>query len=63
MLKIVPGLLLDDVKVDSGAQVASVLTVLAQAVSAAEADLPAWSRVGQEQSQRLNEVANAGAVV
>ena len=45
-----------------GAQVAAVLSVIAQAVSAAEADLPAWSRVGQEQSQRLDEVA-AGAVV
>jgi len=63
VLKIVPGLLLDDVKIESGAQVASALSVVARAVSAAEADLPAWSRVGQEQSQRLDEVANTGAVV
>jgi len=62
VLKVVPGLLLDDVAIESGAQVAAVLSVIAQAVSAAEADLPAWSRVGQEQSQRLDEVA-AGAVV
>ena len=63
VLKVVPGLLLDDVKIESGAQVAAVLSVVARAVSAAEVDLPAWSRVGQEQSQRLDEVANAGAVV
>jgi hypothetical protein len=63
VLKVVPGLMLDDEKVDSGAQLAAVLSVIAQAVSAAEADLPAWSRVGQEQSQRLDEVANAGANV
>ena len=40
MLKIVPGLLLDDVAIETGAQVAAVLSVIAQAVSAAEADLP-----------------------
>jgi len=62
-LTVVPGLVLDDEKIQSGAQVAAVLSVIAQAVSAAEADLPAWSRVGQEQSQRLNEVASAGAIV
>jgi hypothetical protein len=63
VLTVVPGLKLDDEAVESGAQVASVLSVMAQAVSAAEADLPAWSRVGQEQSQRLDEIANAGAIV
>ena len=63
VLKVVPGLMLDDEKIESGAQVAAVLSVIAQAVSAAEADLPAWSRVGQEQSQRLDEVASAGANV
>lgn len=63
VLTVVPGLRLDDEEIESGAQVASVLSVMAHAVSAAEADLPAWSRVGQEQSQRLDEVANAGAIV
>jgi hypothetical protein len=59
-LTVVPGLLLDDNPIESGAQVAAVLSVVARAVSAAEADMPDWSRIGQEQSQRLNEVANAG---
>ncbi len=59
VLKIVPNLSLDDESIKTGAQVASVLTVKAAAISAAEADMPAWSRVGQESSQRLQEIAVA----
>jgi hypothetical protein len=59
-LTVVPGLVLDDNVLESGAQVAAVLSVTASAVSAAEADMPDWSRIGQEQSQRLGEIVNAG---
>jgi hypothetical protein len=57
VLNVVPNLLLDDSPVSSGAQVAAVLRVRASVVSAAEADLPEWARIGQESSQRLNEAA------
>jgi hypothetical protein len=60
VLKVVPNLTLDDEPVTSGAQVASVLKVQAVVVSASEADMPEWSRIGQENSQRLSQVAAAG---
>jgi hypothetical protein len=61
VLKVVPNLTLDDEPITSGAQVASVLKVQASVVSAAEADMPDWSRIGQENSQRLDQAAAAGA--
>jgi hypothetical protein len=57
ILTIVPNLLLDDAPIASGAQVAAVLRVKASVVSAAESDLPQWARMGQESSQRIDEVA------
>jgi hypothetical protein len=59
-LKVSPNLFLDDVPITSGAQVASVLRVKASVVSAAEADLPEWSRMGQESSRQLADAAGAG---
>ena len=59
-LTVVPGLVLDDSPIATGAQIAAVLSVAASVVSAAEADMPEWSRIGHEQSQRLNEVAGNG---
>ena len=56
-LRVAPNLTLDDEPIRSGAQVASVLTVQAAVISALEADMPEWSRVGQETSQRLAEAA------
>ncbi len=57
VLKIVPKLTLDEEAITTGAQVAGVLTVQAAVLSAAEADMPEWSRTGQESSRRLLEVA------
>jgi len=55
-------LLLDDVPIGSGAQVAAALRVKASIVSAANVDLPDWARVGQERSQRLADIATGGAL-
>ena len=60
VLKVLPGLLLDDAPITSGAQVAALLRVKASVISAADADLPEWARVGQENSQRLTEIAEGG---
>ncbi len=62
VLKNAAGLTVDDEAIASGAQVANRLRVQARVVSALEAQLPEWSRVGQENSVRLDQVASAGAV-
>lgn len=59
VLKVVPKLTLDDEAISTGAQVAGVLTAQARAISAAEADMPDWSRVGQENSRRLAQAARS----
>ncbi|MGH9673002.1 MAG: hypothetical protein ACRD44_07455, partial [Bryobacteraceae bacterium] len=46
VLKVTPNLFLDDEPVTSGAQVAASLRVKASVVSAADTDLPEWSRMG-----------------
>ena len=61
VLKNVAGLTVDDDPITSGSQVAARLRVRAVVVSAAEADLPDWSRVGQENSTRMDQVAAGGA--
>jgi hypothetical protein len=60
VLKVSAGLRVDDNPITSGAQVAALLSVNAAVISAREADLPVWSRVGQETSQRLKQVAAGG---
>lgn len=60
VLKNATGLTVDGDAITSGAQIASRLRVQARVVSAPEAQLPEWSRVGQESSTRLAEVAAAG---
>ena len=62
VLKNAAGLTLDGDSITTGAQVASRLRVQARVVSAMEADMPEWSRIGQEASVRLNQVAAAGGV-
>ena len=62
VLKNAAGLTVDDEAITTGAQVANRLRVQARVVSAVEAQLPEWSRVGQENSVRLNQVASAGGV-
>jgi hypothetical protein len=61
ILKNAAGLMIDGEALTTGAQIASRLRVRAQVVSAAEADLPDWSRIGQETSVRLEQVAVGGA--
>jgi len=61
VLNNVAGLTLDGAPVTSGAQVAAVFKVQAAVISALEADLPDWARIGQETSQRLQDAANAPA--
>ena len=63
VLKNATGLTLDGEAVSTGAQIANRLRVQARVVSALETDMPAWSRVGQEDSSRLNEVAAAAGGV
>lgn len=53
VLTVPENLRLDDAPVTSGAQVAAALRVRASVVSASNADLPDWARVGRERSQRL----------
>jgi hypothetical protein len=60
VLTVMPGLLLDDAPVTAGAQVAAALRVRASVVSAAEADLPEWARMGQESPQRGDPGARGG---
>ncbi len=60
VLKNATGLSIDGESVTTGAQVASRLRVRAVVVSAAEADLPEWSRIGQENSVRLDQAAAGG---
>jgi hypothetical protein len=60
VLTVMPGLLLDDAPVTAGAQVAAALRVSASVVSAAEADLPEFARMGQESPQRGDPVARGG---
>jgi len=62
VLKNAPSLTVDDDPITTGAQIASRLRVRAVVISAAEADLPEWSRVGQENSARLDQVAAVGGV-
>lgn len=59
VLKVVPGLTMGDDPITTGAQVATKVEVGAAVISAAEVDLPQWSRVGQETSRALEEVATA----
>jgi hypothetical protein len=59
VLKVSAGLSVDDAPITSGAQVAALLSVNAAVISAREAELPLWSRVGQETSRRLNDVAGS----
>lgn len=59
-LAVPANLLLDDAPIGSGAQVAAALRVKASVVSAANADLPDWARVGQEGSQRLADISTGG---
>lgn len=54
-------LVLDDKSITSGAQVAAALRVRSNVISAANADLPEWARVGHENSQRLSDVIAGGA--
>jgi len=61
VLKPPAGLTVDGDSVTTGAQIANRLRVQARVIWAAEADMPEWSRVGQETSTRLGEVAAAGA--
>jgi len=53
-------LLLDDAPITSGAHVAAALRVKASVISAANADLPEWARLGHENSQRLADVTSGG---
>ncbi len=53
------GLTVDGDPITSGAQIANRLQAQARVVSALETDMPEWSRVGQEDSIRLNQVAMA----
>jgi hypothetical protein len=62
IFKNVANLTVDDDAISTGAQIASRLRVRAVVVSATEAELPAWSRIGQEESARLEQVAAAGSV-
>ena len=57
-----PWFLLDDAPVTAGAQVAAALRVRASVVSAAEADLPEWARMGQESPQRGGDPGARGGV-
>jgi hypothetical protein len=59
-LTVPAGMVLDDVPITSGAQVAAALKVKASVVSALNADLPDWARLGREGSQRLNEITSGG---
>lgn len=61
VLRNVQGLTVDNDPITTGAQVAASLTVRARVISAPEADLPVWSRVGQESSARLAQVAGGEA--
>lgn len=58
-LKNVAGLTVDDEQLTSGSQVAARLSVRAVVVSAPEAQLPDWSRMGRENSARLDQLAGA----
>lgn len=51
-LTVPPDLLLDDQPITSGAQVAAALRVQASVVSASNADLPEWARIGKEGMKR-----------
>ena len=62
VLKNVAGLTVDDDPITSGSQVAARLSVRAVVVSAPESDLPEWSRVGQESSARLNQLAAGSGI-
>jgi hypothetical protein len=53
------GLTVDGESITSGAQIANRLKVQARVISALETDMPEWSRVGQEDSIRLNQIAMA----
>lgn len=59
-LSVPADLMLDDSPVTSGAQVAAALRVKSSVVSALNADLPEWSRIGREGSQRLVEITTGG---
>ena len=60
VLKNASGLTVDGETISTGAQLAIRLRVQARIVSALEADMPEWSRIGQEGSVRLNQVGGAG---
>lgn len=59
-VKVVKGLTIGDDEITTGTQVSTLLEVGATVITAAEADLPVWARVGQEASPAL--AGQAGAI-
>lgn len=62
VLSIPPNLFLDDQPVVTGAQVAAALRVKSSVISAVNADLPEWSRLGREGSTRLGQLTDGGVL-